>query len=164
MPFPSNDFFPVVFLSNLVLRVLSLPPPPPPESNPNYPKELPEILTLSHWTARPRATLKRLIKMATATCAIPIVDFSAMSLQNANLPDNNSPAIKTLADQLYRAFSTIGFVYLKNHGIPQEEVSLLLNNRKWYPFIRIKKKNKPKKKKIIIMLSAGFDVLPLNYA
>ena len=146
MPFPSNDFFPVVFLSNLVLRVLSLPPPPP-ESNPNYPKELPEILTLSHWTARPRATLKRLIKMATATCAIPIVDFSAMSLQNANLPDNNSPAIKTLADQLYRAFSTIGFVYLKNHGIPQEEVSLLLNNRKWYPFIRIKKKNKPKKKK-----------------
>lgn len=68
--------------------------------------------------------------MATATCAIPIVDFSAMSLQNANLPDNNSQAIKALADQLYRAFSTIGFVYLKNHGIPQEEVSLLLNNRK----------------------------------
>ena len=143
MPFPSNDCFPVVFLSNLVLRVLSLPHP---ESNPNYPKELPERLTLSHWTARPRATLKRLIKMAAATRAIPIVDFSAMSLQNANLPDNNSQAIKTLADQLYRAFSTIGFVYLKNHGIPQEEVSLLLNNRKWYSFIRIKEKNKPKKK------------------
>ena len=149
MPFPSNDCFPVVFLSNLVVRVLSLPTPPPwlviPESNPNYPKELPERLTLSHWTARPRATLKRLIKMAAATCAIPIVDFSAMSLQNTDLPDNNSQAIKTLADQLYRAFSTIGFVYLKNHGIPQEEVSLLLNNRKWYSFIRIKKKNKPKK-------------------
>lgn len=68
--------------------------------------------------------------MAAATCAIPIVDFSAMSLQNTDLPDNNSQAIKALADQLYRAFSTIGFVYLKNHGIPQEEVSLLLNNRK----------------------------------
>ena len=62
--------------------------------------------------------------MAAAACAIPVVDFSAMSLKNNDPPDKNSQAIKTLADQLYQAFSTIGFVYLKNHGIPQEEVSL----------------------------------------
>ena len=55
--------------------------------------------------------------------AIPVVDFSAMSLQNNNQPwAENSNAVKDLADELYNAFSTVGFVYLKNHGIPQEMV------------------------------------------
>ena len=55
--------------------------------------------------------------------AIPVVDFSAMSLQNYNQPwAENSNAVKDLADELYNAFSTVGFVYLKNHGIPQEMV------------------------------------------
>ena len=61
--------------------------------------------------------------MAAAGYEIPVVDFSAMSLENTDHLNKNSPAIKTLADQLYQAFSTIGFVYLKNHGIPQKEVS-----------------------------------------
>ncbi|XP_068744920.1 uncharacterized protein [Montipora capricornis] len=53
---------------------------------------------------------------------IPVVDFSAMGLQNKDpLKENNQP-IKELADQLYQAFSKIGFVYLKNHGIPQEMI------------------------------------------
>ena len=60
--------------------------------------------------------------------AIPIVDFSAMSLQNNNQPwAENSNAVKDLADELYNAFSTVGFVYLKNHGIPQEMVRFCSN-------------------------------------
>jgi len=54
---------------------------------------------------------------------IPVVDFSAMSLKNKNLLSEDDPTIIDLADQVYQAFSTIGFVYLKNHGIPQEMVS-----------------------------------------
>ena len=53
---------------------------------------------------------------------IPVVDFSAMGLQNKDPLKENNQAIKELADQLYQAFSKIGFVYLKNHGIPQEMV------------------------------------------
>ena len=57
-----------------------------------------------------------------ATSRIPVVDFSAMGLQNKDSLNESSEAVKALADQLYHAFSTIGFVYLKNHGIPQEMV------------------------------------------
>ena len=60
--------------------------------------------------------------------AIPVVDFSAMSLQNNNQPwAENSNAVKDLAEKLYNAFSTVGFVYLKNHGIPQEMVRFSSN-------------------------------------
>ena len=44
---------------------------------------------------------------------IPVVDFSAMGLQNKDPLKENNQAIKELADQLYQAFSKIGFVYLK---------------------------------------------------
>ena len=57
-----------------------------------------------------------------APAQIPVVDFSAMSLENADPSTENKQAVKILADQLYRAFSTIGFVYLQNHGIPQQMV------------------------------------------
>ena len=58
-----------------------------------------------------------------AVNGIPVVDFSTMGLQNQDPLSENSEAVKELADQIYHAFSTIGFVYLKNHGIPQEMVS-----------------------------------------
>ena len=57
---------------------------------------------------------------AAAPAEIPIVDFSAMNLEGAL--NENGQAVKIVAEQLYRAFSTIGFVYLQNHGIPQEMV------------------------------------------
>ena len=56
---------------------------------------------------------------------IPIVDFSPMSLECKDPLNENEEAVKSLADQVYQAFSTIGFVYLKNHGIPQEIVSVI---------------------------------------
>ena len=60
--------------------------------------------------------------------AIPVVDFSAMGLQNKNQPwTENNNAVKDLAEKLYNAFSTVGFVYLKNHGIPQEMVRFCSN-------------------------------------
>ena len=60
--------------------------------------------------------------------AIPVVDFSAMGLQNKNQPwAENSNVVKDLAEKLYNAFSTVGFVYLKNHGIPQEMVRFCSN-------------------------------------
>ena len=60
-----------------------------------------------------------------ATDEIPVVDFSALSLENKDPFSEISTDIEELADQVYQAFSTIGFVYLKNHGIPQEVVSEL---------------------------------------
>ena len=60
-----------------------------------------------------------------ATDEIPVVDFSALSLENNDPFSEISKDIEELADQVYQAFSTIGFVYLKNHGIPQEVVSEL---------------------------------------
>ena len=54
---------------------------------------------------------------------IPVVDFSAMSLKHKDPLKENAEAVQELADQVYQAFTTIGFVYLKNHGIPQEVVS-----------------------------------------
>ena len=57
-----------------------------------------------------------------AVDGIPVVDFSAMSLENKSPLSDDDPTIRDLADQVYQAFSTIGFVYLRNHGIPQEMV------------------------------------------
>ena len=68
-------------------------------------------------------TSQMLLKMATNFSGIPVVDFSAMSLQNDSSMRENSDAVKQLADHVHQAFSTIGFVYLKNHGIPQEKVA-----------------------------------------
>lgn len=63
--------------------------------------------------------------MAVNISGIPVVDFSAMSLTNKEPLRENDESIKKLADQIHQAFSTIGFVYLKNHGIPQELVSTI---------------------------------------
>ena len=67
--------------------------------------------------------------MAVNISGIPVVDFSAMGLQNKDPLNENNEAIKELADQVYQAFSTIGFVYLKNHGIPQEMVGFFFCER-----------------------------------
>ena len=53
--------------------------------------------------------------------SIPVVDFSQMSVEKVT-EDDSPESIQQLADELHRAFSTVGFVYLKNHGIPQQKV------------------------------------------
>ncbi|XP_072165145.1 uncharacterized protein [Diadema setosum] len=52
--------------------------------------------------------------------SVPVVDFSAYSL------DRDSPdpeCIHHLVDDVFTALTTIGFMYLKNHGISQEKVN-----------------------------------------
>ena len=61
------------------------------------------------------------------SCPIPVVDFSAMSLDVKD-PDRSNQAVKDLANQVYQAFSTIGVVYITNYGIPQETASLSFSN------------------------------------
>ena len=52
---------------------------------------------------------------------IPVVDFSQMSVEKVT-EDDSPESIQRLPDEIHRAFSTVVFVYLKNHGIPQEKV------------------------------------------
>ncbi len=50
---------------------------------------------------------------------IPVVDFSAYELEKTNVTVDN---LKKLSDELRKAFTEVGFVYLKNTGINQDEV------------------------------------------
>ena len=52
---------------------------------------------------------------------IPLVDISPVSL-DLSWTGLNKDGLKPLADELCHNLRTVGFVYLKNHGIPQEKV------------------------------------------
>ena len=56
--------------------------------------------------------------------AIPVVDFGVMGLNCQSPPPHDDESVKALAEKIYTAFSTIGFVYLTNHGISDVEVKL----------------------------------------
>ena len=60
-----------------------------------------------------------LINMAASE--IPVVDFSACKNYSEDCDEVN-PEINKLAQEIYDAFTTVGFVYIKNHGIPESEV------------------------------------------
>ena len=60
------------------------------------------------------------LKMVERT--IPVVDFAVMGLNREKPPTLNEESVRVLADQIHKAFSTIGFVYLTNHGISEKEV------------------------------------------
>jgi isopenicillin N synthase-like dioxygenase len=51
---------------------------------------------------------------------IPVIDFSSFNI-GENF-DETKPEINKLAQEIHDAFTTIGFVYIKNHGIPESEV------------------------------------------
>ena len=53
---------------------------------------------------------------------IPIVDFSSCNTFDfSNIHETNTE-IKNIAQEIIDAFTKIGFVYIKNHGIPQSQV------------------------------------------
>ncbi|XP_020632102.1 UPF0676 protein C1494.01-like isoform X2 [Orbicella faveolata] len=54
---------------------------------------------------------------------IPVVDFGIMGLNCQNPPSLDEDSVKLLAEKIYTAFSTIGFVYLTKHGISDAEIS-----------------------------------------
>lgn len=53
--------------------------------------------------------------------SIPVVDFGANSL-NVNESDVADEQLRNLSEELKTAFTEVGFVFLKNTGITQEEV------------------------------------------
>lgn len=53
---------------------------------------------------------------------IPLVDFAAMSVEKESFPSPADDMVQVIVKQIHEAFSTVGFVYLKNHGISQEKV------------------------------------------
>ena len=57
-----------------------------------------------------------------AASEIPIVDFSSYKLNVSEKYDELNPEINKLAQEIYDAFTTVGFVCIKNHGIPDSEV------------------------------------------
>ena len=57
---------------------------------------------------------------------IPIVDVSAYGLGVANVDNADPKEVKSAADELYAALSGLGFCYIINHGIPQEEVYIFV--------------------------------------
>ena len=61
-----------------------------------------------------------------ASGVIPIVDFSVFSVEKEVLPSECDESVKRLAAELHEAFSTIGFVYLKGHGVAEGEVGPIL--------------------------------------
>jgi len=52
---------------------------------------------------------------------IPVVDFSALSLDVTDADIDESSLI-SLSDRLIQVFSTVGFVYLSNTGVPKDEI------------------------------------------
>ena len=54
---------------------------------------------------------------------IPVVDFHPCSLETIH-KDIDKCMLKQTGEQICKAFHEVGFVYLKNHGIPQKQVKL----------------------------------------
>ncbi|EDO30885.1 predicted protein [Nematostella vectensis] len=57
--------------------------------------------------------------------AIPIVDFSVFGVHKDNIDDTSEEA-HNLGAEILRAFSSVGFVYLRNHGIPESKQNGLI--------------------------------------
>jgi len=57
----------------------------------------------------------------TTTGLIPVIDFGDFNISTTS--DNiNDDVKRRLAAQIHTAFTNIGFVYLKNHGVATEKV------------------------------------------
>lgn len=53
--------------------------------------------------------------------SIPVVDFGALSLGEEDVTDEQ---LQELSTELKTAFTEVGFVFLENTGISQEEVRM----------------------------------------
>ncbi|CAH1780209.1 unnamed protein product [Owenia fusiformis] len=57
---------------------------------------------------------------------IPVIDFSSYSLSDVRSPPSDED-LAPLADEVYKAFSEVGAIYLKNHGFDQSLVDDYMN-------------------------------------
>ncbi|XP_015239978.1 PREDICTED: UPF0676 protein C1494.01-like [Cyprinodon variegatus] len=71
--------------------------------------------------------------------SIPVVDFSVYSL---NKEDATDEQLRTLSEELKKAFSQVGFVFLENSGITQEEVERVMDISKKF-FLQPEEEKKP---------------------
>ena len=55
--------------------------------------------------------------------SIPQIDFAAYGL-HVDTKNVSQKQLEALAHEICRAYRTVGFVYLKNHGIPEEKVNI----------------------------------------
>ena len=55
---------------------------------------------------------------------IPVIDFLPFNINSVDQIDLLSAENKAVSKELISAFENIGFAYLKNHGIPDEQVSM----------------------------------------
>lgn len=53
---------------------------------------------------------------------IPIIDFSGLGIDNENTSNIAENQKRKVAAEICDAFTNIGFCYLKNHGISDEQV------------------------------------------
>ena len=59
------------------------------------------------------------------SCPIPIVDLHEFNIiKDPN--DVGEDVLRQLASQVMDAFQTVGFISLKNYGIPQEKICKVL--------------------------------------
>ena len=56
---------------------------------------------------------------------IPIIDFGQVCIEPADNDCFSENNMQQLAEELQKAFRTVGFAYIKNHGIPSEKVDLV---------------------------------------
>ena len=56
------------------------------------------------------------------TPAIPVIDFHKYGLKVKETESIDTYDLKELGNQMCRALEDIGCCYLKNHGIPDEQV------------------------------------------
>ncbi|XP_046551295.1 2-oxoglutarate-dependent dioxygenase htyE-like [Haliotis rubra] len=53
---------------------------------------------------------------------VPIIDFSAYGLQITDRDSVSNSELDILASNVCQALSTVGFLYIKNHGMPQKKI------------------------------------------
>ncbi|XP_074614192.1 uncharacterized protein LOC141873957 isoform X2 [Acropora palmata] len=54
---------------------------------------------------------------------IPIIDFGQVCIEPADNDCFSENNMQQLAEELQKAFRTVGFAYIKNHGIPSEKIA-----------------------------------------
>lgn len=80
-----------------------------------------------------------------------------MSLDNKDPLSENDQAIRIVANEVYRAFSTTGFVYLKNHGISKETVDTVFET--FDQFFNLSPEVKAKYAKTDVTSANGWDAV-----
>ncbi|XP_031574827.1 2-oxoglutarate-dependent dioxygenase ecdK-like isoform X2 [Actinia tenebrosa] len=88
---------------------------------------------------------------------IPMIDFSAFSIEKKTRPPAENEEVQLLVKQLLHAFSTVGFVFLKNYGISQDEIDTVFDVMD--KFFNADKASKLKYSKWDDVLQNGWDKL-----